>query len=91
MTTAITIFAVQLAYVFLLGFQSRNVRDGQYLAAAMTSTCLGMSGIYVQPMLVKAAIINPSPFVLVAYVAAGPIGICSAMWIHDKFSKRSDG
>ncbi len=27
---AIAVFACQVVYVFLLGFQSRNVRDGQY-------------------------------------------------------------
>ena len=33
----ILVFLCQLLYVFLLGLQSRNVNEGQYLAAATTS------------------------------------------------------
>jgi hypothetical protein len=88
MMQALAVFCVQLFYVFLLGFQSRNVRDGQYGAAACTSTLLGIAGIFITPMVVKAALIDPRPEVLMAYVAAGPCGICFAMWFHDRWNGR---
>lgn len=85
--TAIVVFLVQFAYVLLLGLQSRNVNEGHYLAAAGTSIALGIFGLTLTAMIVNAALLQPSPAVLVAYVLAGPVGICAAMWLHWRLTR----
>lgn len=84
MLEALGVFLIQLVYVFLLGFQSRNVRDGQYTAAAMTSFLLGCCGLYLTTMIARAAITEGDRLVQIAYVIAGPVGICLAMHLHDR-------
>jgi len=81
------IFVCQLAYVFLLGIQSRNVRDGQIASAAAVSTLLGLGGLYMTSAIARAAVSGGNPFLAVCYVAAGPIGICSAILLHDRLRK----
>lgn len=87
MAEALFVFAIQVAYVFLLGLQSRNVRDSQYLAAAATSTMLGMAGLMTTTAIAKSVILGGSSVVGFAYVAGGPCGICLAMWLHDRVAK----
>ncbi|QDT30924.1 hypothetical protein Mal48_01980 [Thalassoglobus polymorphus] len=76
---------VQFFYILLLGLQSRFVRDGQKVHAAITSFLLGLSVLFVQPAIIRAAILEPSADVLIAFVIAGPAGICAGMFLHDKF------
>ena len=83
MIEAIAVFLCQCGYVFLLGIQSRNVRDGQLIPAAITSTILGLAGLYMTSAIARAAIDGGSASLAVAYVAAGPVGICLAIYLHD--------
>lgn len=84
MNEFLLVFLAQIVYVFMLGFQSRNVRDGQYLAASLTSLGIGVSSLAIQPLIVKAVIIEPQPIVIVGFLLGGPIGICLAMFAHDR-------
>jgi len=77
--TAVLVFVAQMIYVGLLGLQSRNVQHGNYVAAAMTSTLLGISGLTITTILARAAILEGGWPVWIAFVASGPCGICSAM------------
>ena len=88
MLEAIAVFFCQLGYVFLLGFQSRNVRDGQFLFAACTSGLLGAFGLFMTSAIARSAMLGGSQWLTVAYVAAGPCGVCLAMAFHDKLSAR---
>ena len=56
--TYFLVFLCQLPYVFLLGIQSRNVRDSQYLGAAMVSTVLGMMGLFMTSDIARSAIVG---------------------------------
>jgi hypothetical protein len=86
--SAALVFIAQLFYIFLLGIQSRNVRDGQMVAAAVTSGMLGVCGLYMTSEIAKAATSGEGAVTLaIAYVAAGPCGICLAIWLHDKVAK----
>lgn len=80
---SLSVFAVQFAYVLLLGLQSRHVRDSQYASAMGTSLALGLCGVWIQPLVIKAALLEPSATVLAAYVFAGPVAIAAAIWLHD--------
>lgn len=80
--SSIIVFFAQAFYVFLLGFQSRNVRDGQYAMAAATSLTLGIFGLINQVLVIRSTIASDW-LPLIAYVAAGPVGICLAIRAHD--------
>lgn len=84
----LAVFLCQLAYVFLLGFQSRNVRDGQFLWAAATSGILGAGGLFMTSIIARSAMLGGDIWLAIAYIAAGPCGICLAMHSHDKLSGR---
>lgn len=81
------IFIAQFVTVYLLGVQSLNVRDGNYIGAALTSTALGCSGYYLAATVGKL----PADAWLTApwwaYIAAGPVAICSAIKTHPLFKR----
>lgn len=81
--STVLVFVFQFAMVFSLGFQSRNIRDGQYTMAAITSLVLGCLGVVNQVLVIKSTM-QSDWLPLVAFVLAGPPGICLAMWVHDK-------
>lgn len=84
---AAIVFVCQMVYVFLLGMQSRHVRDGQFAWAMLTSTALGVFGLLNQVVIIRATLLE-NWWPLAAYVAAGPVGICLAMWFHDRMAGR---
>ena len=85
--TEVLVFISQGALVFLLGIQSRFVRDSQYAYAALTSALLGVAGYYttMQIAIVKEMFTS----VYWAYLTAGPLAIMLSIFVHDKwFNKR---
>jgi hypothetical protein len=86
--TSFIVFLCQLTYVFMLGLQSRNVRDGQYAGAAMVSTVLGVMGLFMTSAIARAAVNGGDVQLALAYIAAGPLGICLAMYLHDKITRK---
>lgn len=85
---ALAVGVVQYVYILLLGLQSRFVRDNQRTHAALTSFLLAVSVLFIQPAIIKATLLDPSSTVLVAFVFAGPAGIISGMFLHEKFFAR---
>jgi len=79
MLEALVVFACQYAYVACLGLQSRNVQHGNYAAAALVSTCLGTMGLTITVVVARTAVVGGGWPVWIAFVAAGPAGIVSAM------------
>ena len=75
--TALLIFASVVVSVFALGFQSQNVNQGHYLAAALTSFAIGGGTLVLYKTLPDS-----SPLEIAAYLAGGPIGITLSMWAH---------
>lgn len=90
MIEAAVVFATQMVYVFLLGKQSCNVRDRMYVSAMVTSTLLGMAGLYMTSAIARVSVNGGGTWIYVAYIAAGPIGIVCAMGLHDRMAKKSD-
>lgn len=84
MMQVLLIFLAQFILIFLLGFQSRCVRDSQYLLAVLNSFGLGISGLIITPLIATPDLIRESPAVLVAYLLAGPLAISTAIWLHDR-------
>lgn len=53
------IFLAQFVTVYLLGVQSLNVRDGNYVGAAVTSVALGCSGYYLAAAVGRCLVFGP--------------------------------
>lgn len=85
--TAIYVFAAQFALIILLGLQSRFVRDSQHVSAAINSYLLGVCGLVITPQIADPELFQNGQLTLAAYLNAGPIGIVTAIVIHD-FMKR---
>lgn len=81
---AFAVFAAQFLMVFLLGFQSRCVRDSNYLAANVNSIGLGICGLIVTPAIADPALITNDPATLAGFLLAGPLAISLAIFIHDR-------
>lgn len=80
------LFASTFVAVFALGFQSQNVNQGHYLAAAITSLFIGVSSIFLYKFMPEA---NAPQ--LAAYLAGGVAGIVSSMYIHRRTLGRKRG
>lgn len=81
--SAILVFVSTFVSVFALGFQSRNVNQGHYLAASVTS--LFISGGHL--MLYKY-LPQPNALEVFGYMAGGVLGINAAMWVHARTLSR---
>lgn len=81
------IFLAQFVTVYLLGVQSLNVRDGNYVGAALTSVALGCSGYYLAAAVGKLPADAWFSAPWWAYIAAGPVAICSAIKTHPHLSR----
>lgn len=82
--TELALFVSTYALVFFLGLQSLNVNRGHYLAAFFTSFGIGLSNL----VLFKLAP-DASGTEMAAFVAGGPLGIVSSMWVHQRTIGRS--
>lgn len=75
--TALALFASTFVLVFALGFQSLNVNNGHYLAAALTSFVIGA----MQMVLLKLGP-DASAIEIAAFIGGGPLGIMASMVVH---------
>ena len=73
----LAIFGSTWLAVFALGFQSQNVNQGHYLAAALTSILISAGHVALYRFMPDASALQ-----LVAYFAGGVTGILAAMYVH---------
>jgi hypothetical protein len=79
----LALFASTFALVFFLGLQSLNVNHGRYLAAFLTSFGIGISNLVLFKLAPDAGGLQ-----IAAFLAGGPFGIISSMWVHRKLIGR---
>jgi len=79
--TTFYVFLATFATVFSLGFQSLNVNNGHYGAAAMTSLAIGGSHL-----VLYKALPDGDMAACTAYLVAGPLAIVTSMWAHGHYS-----
>jgi hypothetical protein len=77
------VFVAQYSLVFLLGLQSRFVRDSQYTHAIITSLLLGITGYYVTMQI--AIVQEMFNSIWYAYILGGPFGIMTSIYIHNNY------
>jgi hypothetical protein len=74
------LFATSFGSVFLLGIQSKNVNQGRYLAAVVTSF-----GISVGQFTFAHAAASGSLYAFLVSAAGGCCGIASSIWFYQRF------
>lgn len=77
--TAMILFVSTFIVVFALGFQSLNVNQGHYKAAALTSFAIGGGNLMILKM-----VPNGDIAAMAAYLIAGPLAIMASMWVHKR-------
>lgn len=82
MLELLTIFVVGFASVFALGFQSRNVNNGDYKWAAATSFVVGLSqaGLWNKITAPDAGTLSA-----IVYGLSGASAITTSMYVHKRF------
>ncbi|MFJ3317177.1 hypothetical protein ACIPLR_17620 [Herbaspirillum huttiense] len=74
------LFMATFWVVLALGLQSLNVNGGYRLLACLTSFVIGGSNLVILKI-----IPGPTEFIdCAAYLAGGPVGILTAMWLHPR-------
>lgn len=86
--TAICVFLAQFVYILLLGLQQQNVIGRHYAGAVVTSFALGVFGFYLTATIAQHSQWDACSPVWWAFITAGPVGICFAMWIHPRIGRR---
>lgn len=81
MHDAILVFLAQYVYILLLGLQSLNVNQRRYWAAGTVSALLGVLGFFLTSVIGDARNLQWT-LLWWGFVASGPAGICTAIWIH---------
>ena len=82
--TAALVFAAQFLYIFLRGWQTFNVVHGHYIRAALCSLLLGLCGLFLTATIALSAVRGAHWSVWCAFLAAGPLGIVSSMWLSHR-------
>jgi hypothetical protein len=75
--TALYLFASTFVLVFALGFQSLNVNNNHYWAAAIASFVIGSMQMIVLKLGPNATLLEAA-----AFISGGPFGIVASMWVH---------
>lgn len=83
MSSHVILFLSQFSLVFLLGFQSQNIRDNRFAMAAFGSLLIGLSQAFQWKVMPEA-----SPSEMAVWLSAGPLAIVAAMWMHPRLTKR---
>ena len=87
MLDVIMIFLGQFILVGLLGIQQMNVQGRHYIAAAITSLILGISAFHVTAIIAEAGKAGVFSAEYFAYLLAGPLAICTAIWSFPKIKR----
>jgi len=80
---SLRIFGAQAVYILLLGLQTINVADRNYIGAALVSFALGMLGFWLTAFIggeLKTDGIGTVSWW--AFVVAGPVGITLSIWLY---------
>lgn len=86
MPELILVFFAGFSSVFLLGFQSRNVNNGNYGWAAVTSFMIAM----MQTTLWGTLFSNLTWVSSTVYGLSGCLGITSSMFVHQRLIKKKE-
>lgn len=81
--TALALFASTFMLVMALGAQSLFVNNGRYLPAALNSFAIGTGNLILFKLAPEASGVE-----IAAFLAGGPAGIASAMYLLRHYHRR---
>lgn len=82
--SALILFVSTFVAVFALGAQSLFVNNGRYWRAWFNSLLIGICHILLYRLAPNASVIE-----IAAFLAGGPFGIVSAMWVFRHLHRRA--
>ena len=85
MRDAAIVFAIQYAYVCVMGLQSLAVNSGRYAQAAIQSLMLGTAGFFITSQIAKRGELGGATSI--AYILAGPLGIITSMYLFQRWKR----
>lgn len=89
MLQALTAFTAQFALVFLLGFQTANIRDSAYHLVFLTSLAIGVAELGVISSVVRGVVMGAGPwYVYAAFLLGGAAGVLCSLYLADYLRKR---
>lgn len=77
------IFLSSMALTMFLGFQSKNVNQSKYVAAACTSVAISFCNL-----ITVKAIITDEPLSIGLMMIGSAIGIVLSIYLHDNYLKK---
>lgn len=78
----LTVFISQYLFILLKGMQQINVVEGRYKQSIAISLGLGICGLLTLGIITTAIVSGGSWLVYASYLAAGPSGIVTAIWLE---------
>ena len=78
------VFVAQFFFIFLKGLQQINIIKQRYRLSIFISLGLGVCGLLTMGIIAKAVVVGGHWSVYAGFLAGGPAGICSAIWIEKK-------
>lgn len=77
-------FISSLALTMFLGFQSKNVNQSKYVAAAITSVAISVCNL-----ITVNAMVTKNPLLIGLMMFGSAIGITLSIFIHDRYFKKN--
>lgn len=82
-------FVAQFVFVFLLGFQTANIRDSEYKLVFLVSISIGIAELGVMASVIKTIVTSSSSMpVYIAFVFGGAFGVTLSVFFSNWLKKR---
>jgi ABC-type phosphate transport system permease subunit len=85
---AVLVFVAQYFFILFKGLQQINVIKERYAVSMLVSFGLGVCGLLTMGIVAKAVVMGSHWTVYVGFLAGGPVGIVSAIWLEKKYGNR---
>ena len=85
---AVVVFIAQYFFIMFKGLQQINVIKERYMLSMLISFGLGVCGLLTMGIVAKAVVVGSHWTVYVGFLAGGPMGIVSAIWLEEKYGNR---
>lgn len=83
------VFVAQFFFIFLKGLQQINVIKQRYRLSIFISLGLGVCGLLTMGIIAKAVVVGGHWSVYAGFLAGGPAGIASAIWIEKQGARNN--
>ena len=82
---AVVVFIAQYFFIMFKGLQQINVIKERYVLSILISFGLGVCGLLTMGIVAKAVVVGSHWATYVGFLAGGPMGIVSAIWLEKRY------